>query len=321
MVHEWLVTDQPQTVELGTGRRIGMTDVHRVAARTEQLRHLDDYVAGGDLHPAVDREVRATATLVRSASYSDAVGRRLLAVLAELCQLAGWTNTDAGRPRAAERYYAAGISADHAAGDRPLAGQLVSSLSYLLADTGKARDAVLLSQSASTGAHDATPTVRALFGERLAWAHAQAGDRAQTDRALGQVEDDYAARTPEDDPEWVYWLTPAEIDVMAGRCWTELGAPTRAIPLLERALATYDPAAAREASLYLSWLAEAQIQAGDIDAAATRAQQALALAVTTASARTAARSVRLHTVLAPYAAMPAARDFEDAYQAAGFGEG
>lgn len=184
-VHEWLVTDPPQDVELSAGRRVGSTAVERARARAEQLRHLDDYVAGRDLHPAVDREAEATAVLVRSASYTDAVGRGLLAVLAELCQLAGWTNADAGRLKAAERYYVTGLSAAHAAGDRQLAGQLVSSLSYHVANTGRPADAVLLAQSALAGAREATGTARALFGDRLAWAHAQAGDRQETARALG----------------------------------------------------------------------------------------------------------------------------------------
>ncbi|HEY8526754.1 MAG TPA: helix-turn-helix transcriptional regulator [Acidimicrobiales bacterium] len=319
LVHEWLVTDPPQTVELTAGRRIGDAAVDRVIARTDQLRHLDDYVAGRSLHAAVDREVRATAALVRSASYSDAVGRRLLAALADLCQLAGWTNADAGLHRAAERYYAAGLSAAHAAGDRQLAGQLVSSLAYHLANTGPPRDAVLLAQSAVAGAKAATGVVRALFGERLAWAHARAGDRVETDRALGRVEDAYASPSG-DGPEWAYWLDELEIDVMAGRCWTELGVAERARPLLERALAGYDDQRSREAALYLSWLAEAHLLAGDVDEAARTAQRVLALTIATASARSDARLDRLHHLLNPYGAVDEVRDFQDGYRSAGFGQ-
>jgi hypothetical protein len=38
-----------------------------------------------------------------------------------------------------------------------------------------------------------------------------------------------------DDPDWVYRLNREEIDVMAGRCFTELKQPGRAEPLLRSA--------------------------------------------------------------------------------------
>jgi hypothetical protein len=72
--------------------------------------------------------------------------------------------------------------------------------------------------------------------DRLAWAHARARDRRQTERALGQAEEAYADRSAADGPDWAYWLTPDELDVIAGRCFTELHMPDMACPRLERAL-------------------------------------------------------------------------------------
>jgi transcriptional regulator with XRE-family HTH domain len=60
LVHEWLIAAPPQVVELVAGRRIGEGLVRAVEGRVEQLRRMDDFVGGGDLHALVAHELRAT---------------------------------------------------------------------------------------------------------------------------------------------------------------------------------------------------------------------------------------------------------------------
>jgi hypothetical protein len=60
----------------------------------------------------------------------------------------------------------------------------------------------------------------------------------------------------EEDPDWVYWVSRDELDVMAGRCFAELRRPLKAEPLLSSVLGRYDATFARERSLYLTWLAD-----------------------------------------------------------------
>ncbi|EGX55319.1 XRE family transcriptional regulator [Streptomyces zinciresistens K42] len=69
------------------------------------------------------------------------------------------------------------------------------------------------------------------------------------------------------------------------RCWTELRRPLRAVPVLEAALARYDDAHARDKSLYLSWLADSYLTAGEVEQAATVTGHAVALASEVASVR------------------------------------
>lgn len=101
MAHEWLVHDPPQLVEVRTGRRIGERLVRKTEHRVEQLRHMDDFIGGGDLHELVEKELRAAIYLANEATYTQALGRRLLAVVGDLCQVAGWVATDAGMTGAA----------------------------------------------------------------------------------------------------------------------------------------------------------------------------------------------------------------------------
>jgi transcriptional regulator with XRE-family HTH domain/tetratricopeptide (TPR) repeat protein len=311
LVHEWLVIEPPQLVEVAAGRSIGDGLVVKVERRVAQLRRMDDFVAGGDLHELVERELRTTTSLLREAAYSEVLGRRLLVAIGELCQLAGWVMGDAGSYSVAAHYYSVGVKAAHAAGDTPLAANLISTLSYQVSNVGNPREALLLAQSADTGAkHQATPTTRALFKERVAWANAKVGDRKQAERALAAVETDYEHRMSDDDPEWVYWLNEDEINVMAGRCYVELGVAERAVPLLSGVLNHYDERMTRERALYLSWLAEAQVMVGDIEEAAATATKTLELTAQVTSARSDDRVKVLRRKLKPYREVPAVADFE-----------
>ncbi|HSV65801.1 MAG TPA: helix-turn-helix domain-containing protein [Mycobacteriales bacterium] len=311
ITHEWLVVEPPQVVEVAAGRRIGEALVSRVERRIAQLRRLDDFAEAGDLRGLVERELHATADLLHKAAATESLRRRLLVAVGELCQLAGWVTGDMGSYPAAARYYSIGIKAAHAAGDVPLAANLISTLAYQISNVGNPREAVLLARTAATGAkHHATPTTRALLKERIAWASAKAGDRRQAERTLSAVEEDYERRTPDDDPSWVYWLDAAEVDVMAGRCYVELGLPARAVPLLSNALCSYDERMARELALYTSWLAEAYIMLGNIDQAVAAATKTLELTGEVTSARGDTRVNLLRKQLKPYQALPAVRDFE-----------
>lgn len=268
VAHEWLVSDSPTVVQLRSGRAVGAMLVDKLEARVIELRHLDDVIGGGDLFPVVRKELSEIQGVVQSASYTDRIGRRLLTVAGELAQLAGWVASDAGRYTEAQRIYLDGVSAAQCVDNRPLAAQLLSSLSYQIANVGKPHDAALLARSAVKGAGDASPLVRALLWERVAWASARSRDHAGTRRAVDAVDDAYEDRSDGViEPEWVYWLDRSEIDVMAGRCLIELGSPDAAEPLLNNAIESYDTNHAREVALYLSWLAEAYAREGNFDAA------------------------------------------------------
>src|SRR5262245_51345748 len=95
---------------------------------------------------------RVPASAVSKAAYTEPVGRRLLGVVGELCQLGGLVTSDAGRPAEAVRYYLAGVRAAHAAGDELVAASNLSSLAYQLSYTGDAREAVAVAASAVKGA-------------------------------------------------------------------------------------------------------------------------------------------------------------------------
>lgn len=286
LAHEWLVSE-PLVMDPGQ-RGHGVESIaDALDARVVELRLLDDTVSSAELLPVVRRELAAADAVARSGTTAD---RRLLTAVGELAQLAGWIASDAGRHAEAQRHYLHGVSAARAAGRADLAANLFSSLSYQFANVGDPRDALLLARTAVTGADGATPVVRTLLLERVAWAAARAGDRAATDRALDAVDDAFELRSPDaPEPEWVYWLDRAEVDVMAARCRIQLGDPVTAAPLLAAAIAGYPQEHSREVALYLSWLAESHARTGALDAAVHTLDDARAHAARMPSDRVTAR--------------------------------
>jgi hypothetical protein len=191
-----------------------------------------------------------------------------------------------------------------------------------MANTGDPREAAIFARTAYAGArHHGTPAVKALLLERVAWADAKSGDLRSCERSLGLVDDEFARAPSPADPDWVYWLNREEVDVMAGRCFTELHRPERAEPLLRQAIERYDGSLIRENSLYLSWLAEDYIQLNEIAHAAGIAKRVARLAGQANSARTDARLRHLADLLRPHKAAPEVADFLDLYSALVAGNG
>jgi transcriptional regulator with XRE-family HTH domain len=315
LAHEWLAADKPQLVELNAGRRIGDSLVATAEHRVIQLRRADDFVSGRTSHTLVHQELKATTKLLDEATLTDDQARRLLTATGELAQLAAWVAADAGLYKQAARYTEGGVLAAHAAGNEPLAANIISTLSYQLANTGNPRQAALLARTAYAGArHSATATTKALLLERVAWADAKSNDLGSCERALGQVEENFNHSKPEDDPDWVYWLNREEIDVMAGRCFTELKQPARAESLLRTATSGYDNALVRENALYLSWLAEDYVLLNEIELAAETATRALELGSRANSARTDERLRYLARLLRRYRDVQAVADFLGQYK-------
>jgi hypothetical protein len=315
LAHEWLSADKPQLIELNVGRRIGDSLVTTIEHRVVQLRRADDFISGRTSHALVRQELQATTDLLNDAALTESQSTRLLTATGELSQLAAWVAADAGLYRDAAKYTESGVVAAHAAGNAPLAANIISTLSYQLSNTGNPRQAALLARTAYAGGRrDATATTRALLLERMAWADAKSGDLASCERTLGLVEENFGNSKPENDPDWVYWLNREEVDVMAGRCYTELKQPAKAEPLLREAISGYDNTHIRENTLYQSWLAEDYILLNEIDTAAEISSQILESRSRANSARTDERLRHLAKLLRSFKDVQSAAEFLGRYK-------
>jgi hypothetical protein len=301
LAHVWLISEPPQTIELAHGRKIGPSLVETVESRVVQLRRADDFITGTMSHDLIKSELQATNKLLTDAELTDDQTRRLLVAVGELAQLGAWVAADAGLLDEAARYVRGGVLAARAAGDEPLAGNVISTYSYQVANNGNPNDAVVLARTALQGGkRTATPVTRSLLLERVAWASAKIGDLRTCEQTLGEVERSFSEGPRDNDPDWIYWLNREEIDVMAGRCYTELRKPSQGVALLTGAIGNYDQALIRENALYLSWLAEDFVQLDDVDQAADLGIRIAQLVSRTNSARARNRLLHVAGLLTPH---------------------
>ncbi len=272
------------STQLNVGHRVGEHLPDQLRRHTARLRRLDEYLGGADTYELYVTEFNATSALVDDACYSERTGSALLSVVAEQAQLAGWAAFDAGWQAEATRLYTASRSAAEQADDRALQASALAFIAYQRVSTsGCGVDTAVASCEAA--GHDASPTVHALLWERRAWAHAVAGQPQDTERSLAVAEEALGRDADLPPPDWVFWVDHTELQIMAGRCWAELGRPMRAVPLLESAMVGFDNTQARDKALYLTWLASAYLDAGEIEQAAVVTQRALELSTDVASVR------------------------------------
>ncbi|WP_229871779.1 helix-turn-helix domain-containing protein [Streptomyces longisporoflavus] len=268
-----------------TGRRVGEEFPQRLRERTARLRRLDDVLGGGDTYRVYLGEYQATKAVLRDCTYTEKTGKALLSVLAEQAQQAGWAAFDGGRHHDATSLYEDSHTAAVDAEDTALAGNALAFLAYQAMNGDQAAGIQIAARSCATAGRHAASGVRALLQERLAWAYAVAGLPAETERALSAAESALDEINGAPQPDWVTWVDRNELQIMSGRCWTELRRPLRAVPLLESALARYADTHARDKSLYLSWLADSYLTAGEVEQSAGAVSRALDLSTGVASVR------------------------------------
>ncbi|MFE3268094.1 helix-turn-helix domain-containing protein [Streptomyces sp. NPDC059215] len=264
-------------------KRIDVAYVIQLRARTARLRRLDEVLGGGDTYRVYLGEYQAARSTLRTASTTDDARKLMLSLLAEQAQQAGWAAFDGGQHAQASSLYRESMAAAREAEDAALLGNAYAFLAYQTADREQAVEIATRSCATIT---DGTPAgVRALLHERMAWACAVADRPADTERALDSARAALAEPQTEEQPDWAAWVDETELDIMTGRCWTELRRPLCSVPVLASALARYSDAHARDKALYLSWLADAYLTAGEVEEAAATAGRALGLCIGVASVR------------------------------------
>ena len=264
--------------------RVGKSEAAALLAHTARLRRLDDFLGGADTYGLYAAEVAKTTTLVQDTMCSSDVRRSLVGVIAEQEQLAGWAAFDAGMYAEAHGHYTASLAAAEEAGDTTLAGNGLAFLAYQHIATDKP-NVDLATASYATAKQAATPKVRTLLLERMAWTHAVAGQAKETEAALEAAAESLDVESDQAEPDWVFWVDGDEYEIMAGRCWTALRRPLRAVPTLEGVLERYDDTHARDKSMYLTWLAHAYLDAGEIEQGTAVTSRALQLGTGVASVR------------------------------------
>jgi hypothetical protein len=323
--HEWLVSGPPgggwavaePPDRSGSGRiEIGDALVDQLETITGQLRQMDDSIGGIPVLGLARAHVSHVTGLLANGRYTDQVGRRLHAVLAEVLRLCGWLSFDASRHPDAQRYFFTALRAARTAGDDPLGANIIAFMSCQAKELGQVREAVTLAATAAAGHPHATGRTRAIFALRHAEASAHAADAAAVRR---HVEDafDHLSDPSTGEPDWCYWMNQTQAHGQAGYAYLVLGDNARAQHHL-RAAAPAEDAVGREAVLRSALLATAYAgpAAPDLDLALAAGNTALrALTGSVDSPRCAGYLADFVVALAPYRQRPAVREFSDRVRA------
>lgn len=281
--------------------RVGGTTLEALRGNLARLRRLDDHLGGADTFPLYLAEVDRTTELLTSASVSGRVRSALQTLLAEQTQQAGWAAFDTGWNKRARDLFERSFHTAKDADSHDLAANALALRSYQLLSSGK-HSADLTDRSLQIAAKSPHPAVKSMLYQRGAWTYAITGRPEKTAWALDRAAEAMSEPTREPAADWAAWAhDPLELEIMTGRCWAQLHRPMRAVPVLESALSRYEDSHARDKALYLSWLADAYLDAGEIEQAAVVTSHALDLSSLVASTRPQVRFAEVLQRFEPYA--------------------
>ncbi|OIV37381.1 hypothetical protein BIV57_11225 [Mangrovactinospora gilvigrisea] len=314
--HKWIIASPEPLEGIENGGRVDAAILDRLFDVAQQLRITDDHYGGETTFTLVEPEVRFALRLLSVGSFTPEGRAKMLRIVGELTQLAGWAAYDAGWHRTANRYYATALRAASLCGDTMMGVYVMSSLAFQAAGELQIEDALDYTASARAGgAHVLTPGVRSLLDTWDARALSLAGpdQRERFRRSLGSAVQHFERRDAEQDPNWLYWFVHPESMAEIGRGYTRTGDPQQGLSVLARG-DDDGVASERDKILYDIYRAEALAGLGEIEEAADRAIRAVH-----ANSRTAAigqsRAVGylrdLGQVLSKHTRQPRVRDLHE----------
>ncbi|MEV0634224.1 hypothetical protein AB0I77_04435 [Streptomyces sp. NPDC050619] len=204
------------------------TPTDPLVAQVEQnlplLQQLDDEHGGARHLPYVGAQFRSVGLLLHDGGLSDAATVRLIRALAEIGQLAGWMAFDSADHGLAQRYFVTALRAAHQVNDRALCAHILADLSFQAASRSHPADAVALGEAARRASEGGTASVRASVLSRLAYGYAAAGRNTDFERTSALARELIEDRTgSEEEPRWMYFLTPNHLECQSGYSLISLG--------------------------------------------------------------------------------------------------
>ncbi|MET8983431.1 sporulation protein [Streptomyces sp. NPDC004539] len=316
----WLISPGDPVETVAGGRRVGQADVDELREAAEEARQWDARYGGGSwkllsLDDCLDR--RAAPLL--AGTYTDAVGRRLFAVTAELGRLAGWSAFDRGHHGIAQRHFIQALRMAKAGGDAETGCYVLTTMALQSLIRGFPSEGVDMAQGAYAHARRvAAPRVLSFAKLAEARAHGKAGDASSAVRALRAAEDLLAsARDDGRDPTWLSYYQHSRLASDATEIFRDLGRPKPALAWSAQADPMSPGRYTRATGIRLANTARAYLQNDDLDQGLATARRALGILAGVESNRAQDYVNQVVADLAPRRAEPSVRDFLDQYRAAG----
>ncbi|MEU1284492.1 helix-turn-helix transcriptional regulator [Kitasatospora sp. NPDC005856] len=278
--------------------------------RLDHLRRVDDELGSGEVRKQAAGELSLAVTLLKTGRYAST---RLYRIASEAARQVAWCSFDQGRPGTAQRYFDASLRAS-AEADDVIGGAYALSFAAVqcYSTPGQAHRAVDLLDAARAAVRgQGTPRMEAMLAARTARALSKTGARTATGHQLHLAHAALDKGSRDDDPDFLYWVTYGEIEMIAGSSALDLGDPAEALRRFEAGMRAYpgDEEFPRSHAIYLARAAEAHLAQDDLDAAVATGRRAAVCLGSVDSARSASQLKGLRDKLAPHTAYRPVRDF------------
>ncbi|MFY4719398.1 sporulation protein [Streptomyces sp. LaBMicrA B280] len=314
-VTRWLVTPVDGSADHRGGRQVGQADLAELRDAAEEARRWDSKYGGGSWKAdsvTVCLQERA-APLLRG-SFTDAVGRELFSVTAELSRLAGWTAFDVGRHDVAQRHFIQALRLARAGGDVQLGCYVLTTMAMQSLMRGFVSEAIDMAQGAFERAKgQAAPRVLAFTKLIEARAHARDGAVRAASRVLAASEDLLgradAAGGPE--PAWIDFYRHARLSADATEVFRDLKIPKAALAWDRQAAAMPSGVFTRSVGMRLAIVGTAHLQARDLDHGLALGNRSVDILARVRSSRAKDYVREFNTALAPWRRESSVRDFLD----------
>ncbi|WP_410630590.1 hypothetical protein [Amycolatopsis sp. cmx-4-83] len=299
------------------GTRVGIADVRRLEDAVAELRALDYRYGGGACRAAVEARLPAAVALLDGVTKT-VVLARLCTAVADLYNLAGWTNFDQDRPAAALAAFKRALELAGQAGNDDLQANIhyrtgrlhlhYGAVDAALAEFERGRDAARLAHS---------KLAQSILSANQAWAYAKKADVAGALTYLRRAREEFADAADREPSPWAEFFGSTDLAAMIGTVHAELAQVVDirhgrdGIPALTDAIAGYGRGMTRSRSLTLIWLATVHALDGDLDVASAVGEEAIELAAALRSPRTRQRLHSLSSAARRFSGNVDARDIAD----------
>lgn len=307
-----------------SGRRVGAADVDRLSAITALYRSIDYEHGGGILCMEVGSVAESVSALLDQ-TYSEAVRHRLLAAVAAIRQVAGWTAFDSRRHSDAQRHLLVAERLAVAAGDMLLAARVRYCQARQFQHLRHNRDA-LDTLRLARGQLDlaATAAVRAMLDGAEAASLAALGDGKQALALLGRAEDGFSNIDLDREPDWMHFYDRGELLAQYGRVYRDMARVDRrhgrlAVQATSEAIGAFGPRNARSSVLNEVGLCSALFLADEPEQAVLVGTRVIEQARDMASPRIFDRLRNVRHDLARHEAVPEVADFSHTLATVGSG--
>ncbi|GAA2001282.1 helix-turn-helix transcriptional regulator [Catenulispora subtropica] len=305
------------------GRQIGMADVQTLSIMSQAFADADHRLGGGHARSTLAHYLNSVAIpLALHSSYTDHVGRQLLAEIARLSDVAGFMAFDAGHQLTGRHYLVHALRLAAAGGNPVLSAHILTDLAMQAIYVGQTSPAVDAAHAAIAAARRGnSPSTLARCYAIAARAAAAAGDAAASDKHLNQAERVLDNRGHGEEPAWISFFSTRQLTVESMYASEALGRSTyvqRHADTAQLDHAAGDAMPRRDvlakSTLALSYLTDERV---DIERACAVMTECIPLIGGLTSARALAAVKRTRQRLADFSDSASVKELEEAFALSG----